>query len=613
MIRSAAFHPPSSPRAPKHSLLVSCGSSSSNDSPAKGVEILSTGSGESTGSHDFFNSRVSHGQSAVAVRISSTVNPDLRAAGLSIKKLLSLRNRTHTIQGFLSGNTETTGLITSFIEQLSRSAEDRGALKLKAVRDEERAGYARAISTVKKIKDFATRELHDFGHSQITPALKARLLANVEDATRLLNGLTQIHDHLNFLLEKTDRKTSVASQVYQIAIQAIKGHSFIKGERLGAGSFGVVKKMTLGDLQLAVKTPFPDDNSIKYLTKEMWIQSLFPPHPNILPPSLFKFTEGLPEIVIPLKEDTLKTLAKKRTPLARKLNIIKGILKGLAHLHSYDIIHKDLSPGNILCNKDGSQAQIADFGLSELLEDSHACAATPSFSAPEVFGADGIPQTAAVDMWALGGLLFHLLTGDKIFNLEVKTDADSTHLAITMCLLKNETCNKIIQKLGTASLPLLGITDGNSLDSDTLDEIKTILLSLLNTNPNERASAKEILNTPLFNPRANRTRFLQVARQQQKMFQRVREIKSAEKAAYLARVKATVGTITPVFHNEDLTLVPVSHRPSQHLRRVKIAPPVGKIIPVRSNRIHRIQVPACLLLEKPAITGAGKENKESKS
>jgi serine/threonine protein kinase len=77
------------------------------------------------------------------------------------------------------------------------------------------------------------------------------------------------------------------------------------------------------------------------------------------------------------------------------------ILPALEHIHSQNIIHRDIKPGNILfC---GDHWAITDFGISKMIKDSRARdtrIATPFYAAPEIH--QGVEQTPKVDIYALG-------------------------------------------------------------------------------------------------------------------------------------------------------------------------------------------------------------------
>ncbi len=90
----------------------------------------------------------------------------------------------------------------------------------------------------------------------------------------------------------------------------------------------------------------------------------------------------------------------------------------MAHAHANLVIHRDLKPSNILVGADG-QVKLLDFGIAKLLEENAsgqatltglaAQALTPEYAAPEQ--ARGEPVTTATDVYALGVLLYMLLTG----------------------------------------------------------------------------------------------------------------------------------------------------------------------------------------------------------
>ena len=85
---------------------------------------------------------------------------------------------------------------------------------------------------------------------------------------------------------------------------------------------------------------------------------------------------------------------------------------GLKHCHDRDVFHRDLKPENIFATQDGVY-KLGDFGISKLLSPETAnnnvnAQGTLPFMAPEVF--DGKAYTLKSDVWALGVLIYYLLT-----------------------------------------------------------------------------------------------------------------------------------------------------------------------------------------------------------
>jgi eukaryotic-like serine/threonine-protein kinase len=107
----------------------------------------------------------------------------------------------------------------------------------------------------------------------------------------------------------------------------------------------------------------------------------------------------------------------RRLDLRARLELFLTICDAVAHAHARLIVHRDLKPGNIMVTAEGA-VKLLDFGVAKLLDDDgaapEATAArlrmfTPAYAAPEQVR--GEPTTTAVDVYALGVLLFELLTG----------------------------------------------------------------------------------------------------------------------------------------------------------------------------------------------------------
>ncbi|HEX7082007.1 MAG TPA: protein kinase [Gammaproteobacteria bacterium] len=94
----------------------------------------------------------------------------------------------------------------------------------------------------------------------------------------------------------------------------------------------------------------------------------------------------------------------------------REIAKALAVVHAAGIVHRDLKPGNVMLRDDGSVALI-DFGISQSahrpagLGRQPAISGTPYYMSPEQ--ARGEPTDERTDLYALGVILYQLLTGEK--------------------------------------------------------------------------------------------------------------------------------------------------------------------------------------------------------
>jgi len=112
----------------------------------------------------------------------------------------------------------------------------------------------------------------------------------------------------------------------------------------------------------------------------------------------------------------------RRGPMSpeRASELVVKIASTVQFAHEHGILHRDIKPGNILLDTKG-EPLLTDFGLARLVEqestvtNSSDVLGTPSYMAPEQAAGHAKALTAAADVYSLGAVFYHLLTGQPPF------------------------------------------------------------------------------------------------------------------------------------------------------------------------------------------------------
>lgn len=206
--------------------------------------------------------------------------------------------------------------------------------------------------------------------------------------------------------------------------------------RLGAGSFATV---WLGhdddlDVPVAIKVlaenwAANDDVRQRFLSEARILRRIRDPR-IVAVYDIGTLPDGRPYFVMDfVNGGSLDDLRKVGIPPVRALRLCAEACRALAVLHAHDVIHRDVTPGNLLLNTspDGrTQVLLADLGVAKSLADlagATMTAGTPSYMAPEQ--ATGGTLDRRADVYSLTALTYAMLTGRPPFL--VRNVADIVH------------------------------------------------------------------------------------------------------------------------------------------------------------------------------------------
>lgn len=202
---------------------------------------------------------------------------------------------------------------------------------------------------------------------------------------------------------------------------------YVLERELGRGGAGVVylARQAGMDRPLALKMPAsahlagPDEVRRFRLEVESVVGL---EHPNIVPVHAAGVHEGRPYFV--MKFAAGGTLADRlhgrapgpwpRTEIRGEVELLVKVARAVHFAHERGVLHRDLKPANVLLDERG-EPMVGDFGLARRVDDAPgvtmtgAALGTPAYMSPEQ--ASGTAVTTGTDVYALGAMLFHQVTG----------------------------------------------------------------------------------------------------------------------------------------------------------------------------------------------------------
>ncbi len=198
----------------------------------------------------------------------------------------------------------------------------------------------------------------------------------------------------------------------------------------GMGAVFKVRHLSLGKefaLKIIHQAMSSNSQMLKFFSREAQVLSRLD-HPAIVRITDFGHDErfGAYLVMEYLDGESLhaRLTREKRLALGPALTVGLQIAEALHHMHSAELIHCDIKPENIFLvrQQDGSRqrilAKVIDFGLSKSMAagarlDASEIGGTPIYAAPEQI--EGLAPQPSMDIYAMGELLYHMLTGTPPF------------------------------------------------------------------------------------------------------------------------------------------------------------------------------------------------------
>ncbi|MFZ1011600.1 MAG: serine/threonine-protein kinase [Candidatus Sulfotelmatobacter sp.] len=173
--------------------------------------------------------------------------------------------------------------------------------------------------------------------------------------------------------------------------------------------------------------------------------------------------------------------------IEQRLRLFVTVCGAVDYAHKHLVVHRDIKPANILVTKEGT-AKLLDFGIAKLVDPEQGTAAqtrtldrlmTPEYASPEQITGGGV--TTATDVYALGVVLYELLSGSRPFNLSKMTPVE---LCRAICERDPEAPSTRVARTDDPRASALEKIDG---------ELDNIVLMAMRKEPGQRyRSAREL-------------------------------------------------------------------------------------------------------------------------
>ena len=289
------------------------------------------------------------------------------------------------------------------------------------------------------------------------------------------------------------------SNIFGAKKQLLKVKSFSINQRyvLGQGAFGIVFKGTDAKKN-TIAAKRIDGNVHPRILTQNFDRFLQLEHPNVMKILDVDKSENMVWMMMPLCElGDLNTFFRTRdASLETNVNTMQQITAGIEYLHSQDIVHRDIKPGNILiASEDPIQLQLTDFDVSKCLDPEVETSlmtsnvGTLAFKAPEFFQRTSpgkIEYHRNVDIYAAGLTFLAILQakkGKKMLIPQIETPMDDSELHAP-------SIGQLIAERIKYKVPELSIVK----TEEEQRSLKSLISQMTCVNPEERLSASKVLD-----------------------------------------------------------------------------------------------------------------------
>ena len=194
-------------------------------------------------------------------------------------------------------------------------------------------------------------------------------------------------------------------------------------EEIGRGGQGVVYRARQKSLNriVALKViglgPWATEAHLKRFRREAEAAASLD-HPGMVPIHEVGERDGCCYFSMNLIEGGQLDEVVRRRPMSirQAAKLVAKVAHTVHYAHEHGILHRDIKPGNVLLDTEG-EPHLTDFGLARLVETESTVTrttevlGTPSYMAPEQASGNNVALTSATDIYSLGAVLYHLLTG----------------------------------------------------------------------------------------------------------------------------------------------------------------------------------------------------------